>query len=230
MKTTLKLVLAALLTTTAACSANASDDAVAPASDEQAIATAPRAAGLEMYIGWEVRAELRDALGQTEGELDFGDVTIPGVLRAQHQYSVAALRLEVSSWALVTDLSPPSVGSWGIDSALGVSFPRRCLHENDPDFQAAAAAAQKFFGALTNAKETSETVAPGVIETTRSSEHGSFSCTKTTWSDHAAEFRCLVAGVGQVGGGGLLWDWSTADAKAKENAQNTQITEAPNAR
>lgn len=219
MKTaTLKLVLAALLTTTAACTAE-SNDSAAPVADEQELATTPAmaTAGLEMYIGWQVRAELAAALSQTEGELDFGDVIIPGVLRVQHQYSVAALRLEVSSWALLTDLTPPDVGSWGINSALGVSFPRWSRSDNDASFQAAEAAARKFFGALSNAKETSETVAANTVETTRASEHGSFSCTKTTRPGNADAFRCTIAGVGQVGGGGLLWDWSTANAKAQEN-------------
>ena len=44
------------------------------------------------------------ALGTSpDGAFDFSDVRVAGVLTIQHQYSIAALRLEVPSWGLSAD-------------------------------------------------------------------------------------------------------------------------------
>lgn len=221
MKTTMKAVLAAVLFSTAACSAEATDGETTAAAADQAV-TSGSGGGIEMYIGYQVRAEIAAALGKTEVELDFGEVLVPGVLRVQHQYSVAVLRLETPSWALVSGLTPPNTGSWGIDSGLGVTFPRWTFQPDNAEQVASHAAAKKLFAALTRAKETSKTIAAGVVETTRASEHGSLACTKTTQNGRPDEVQCTIAGVGQVGGGGLLWDWATANEKAEENATNAK--------
>lgn len=206
MNATLKLLIGTLLMTTAACSAEASSEP-ASASDQELAATPP-AGGIEMYIDYRARAELRDALGDHAGELDIRDVIVPGVLRVQHQYSIAALRLDVSSWTIVESLSAPDVGPWGVDHSMGVAFPRWRSGADDPGFQAAHAAAKKLFDAMTGAKETRESLGASVVEVKRSTEHGSFVCTKTEGSG-APEFSCTVVGVGEVGSGGLLWSWST---------------------
>jgi hypothetical protein len=212
MKTTHRLVLAALLSTTAACSANAADEPAA--SSDQSIVAAPTFRGTEMFVSYEARVELRDALGQTpKDEFDFGEVSVPSVIRVQHQYSVAAVRLEAASWSLVTGL-PVDDSHWGMHSSLGVMFPRWAALPSEPDFNASQAAAEKLFNALVAATETHEEVAAGVVETTRASAKKTFSCTKTTSPSRPTKFQCTIAGVTSVGGAGLLWD---SQAPADEN-------------
>lgn len=206
MKTTHRLVLSALLLSTVACAEQAaggdelasSEQGVAEASATEA--SEPRVT--EMYIPYTARRELAVALGHTEEELDVGDVVVPGVLRIQHQYSIAALRLEPASWELVTGL-PETDASWGTGQGLGVKFPRFPIAAQD--VSASMRAAEKLFEAMVKATETTEELAPHVVRVTRKSARGSFSCEKTTSQDGRVEFDCLIASVSQVGSAGLVW-------------------------
>jgi hypothetical protein len=204
MKTTHGLVLAALLSTMAACNAPSSDKEAATSSD-QALAAAPASSGIEMHINWMARSEISDALGGVgDSDPKMTDVIVPGVLRIQHQYSVAALRLEATSWALATDL-PVENAPWSLHSSLGVTFPRDFVQSSQAEQDASAAAAEKLFNALVHATETTTEVVHGVNETTRASARKTLSCTKTTEADRPTRFRCTIAGVISVGGPGLFW-------------------------
>ena len=204
MKTTHGWVLAALLSTTAGC---AVDDAVElAASSDQGIVAGSGSRGTEMHVSWTARKELADALGgEPDGELDFGEVGVPNVVRVQHQYSIAALRLEAPSWTLVTDL-PVEDAPWSTHSPLGVVFPRSFVMSAEPGHQASHAAAEKLFNALVEAAETTVEVVPGVRATTRASARKTFSCTKTTDRHASTSFQCTIRGVTSVGGPGLFWE------------------------
>jgi hypothetical protein len=158
-----------------------------------------------MFISFPARQELADALAPTTPAThDFLDVTVPDVIRIQHQYSIAAVRLEASSWTLVTDL-PVDDSPWSIHSSLGVAFPREVPISSNADYTASEAAAEKLFDALVRATETTSEKIPGVQETTRTSARKSFSCTKTVEQSRPTKFQCTIAGVSSVGGSGLLW-------------------------
>lgn len=198
MTTTLRFLLGALLFSTAACAADRPSDEVA-SSNEQGISAA-ESPGVDMYIAYTARQELADALGTTpEGEFDYSDVVVPGVLRIQHQYSVAALRLEPASWGLVTGL-PESDAAWGVGGGLGVAFPRRPFGED----AASEAAARKLFEVMVKATVTTEQIARDVVATTRKTAKGNFWCTKTEGRGRTS-FDCTIANVAQVGSPGLLW-------------------------
>jgi hypothetical protein len=204
MKTAHGLVLAALLSTMAGCATPAAGDANASSSD-QALAATPGLRGTEMWISFPARQELADALAPTQPEEHgFMDVIVPDVLRIQHQFSIAALRLEAASWTLVTDL-PVDDSPWSIHSSLGVAFPREVSSSTRADKTASEAAAEKLFDALVRATETTAEKVSGVQETTRASARKTFSCTKTTEANRPARFQCTIAGVSSVGGTGLLW-------------------------
>ena len=206
MKTAHGLVLGALLSTMAACATPATGDGTASASD-QALAATPAAAvhGTEMMISFPARKELADALAPGQDVEGFLEVSVAGVLRIQHQYSIAALQLEAPSWTLVTDL-PVSDFPWSIKSTLGVAFPRQLGATDSADHVASEAAAQKLFEAMTRATETTAEPFHGLHQTIRTSANKSFSCTKTTEDGRPdAKFQCTIAGVAQVGGSGLFW-------------------------
>lgn len=206
MKTAHFGVLAAMLSVTA-CSGTSDEPAPGVASTEAAVSAA--ASGTEMLIDWQARAELQAALGQSpKGAFDYGNVGVPGVLNVQHQYSVAALRLEARSWSILTGLptANPGPGSWGVDRSVAVVFPRR-LGGTSPAFVSSEQKATALFQAMTAATETTEQVAPNVVATIRTSANGTFRCTRTvsTGAYPRTDVDCMIIGVSEVGGAGLLW-------------------------
>jgi len=203
MKTAMHLVLGAMAAMTVACSGTPRDEAEGEA--HQGVSEAPTVTrGIEANIGWEARKELLDTMRDT-GDFAMNDAVIPGVVVIQHQYSIAALRLEVPSWYLSNDAHVDAT-SWSTNTGMGLGFPRYELSPDPSDeFEVSHRAAQKMFEAMVKATETSEVQPHDTRVTTRASARKSFTCTKTVRGTLAPQFNCLIAGVANVGGPGLFW-------------------------
>ena len=168
------------------------DDGREPASaeaEQNEEKAAPRDHTVEGTLPYQASAELAMALAGEANVADVPqDVSVPGVLEIQHQYSIAAIGLYVRSWALV-----------GGDDGMSVVFPGRAGVEPTPIHHDGEAAAKALFEAMVGAKETTSTNA-GRATTTRTSERGTFSCDR-----FGAQHRCTVRGVAAVGGHGNFW-------------------------
>jgi hypothetical protein len=196
-------VLATFLSTLAfACAEQTQSVAEVAEADENLSATAAPARGTEMHIDWQAREEIAIALGQDpKSDLDMGDVIVGGVLRIQHQYSVAAVRVAAPSWILV----PVGTVTSPFESNMSVVFPRYG-NQQTADYRATRAAAEKLFNSLVRATETRKELGPHVIETTRATAKKTLACTKTTAPNYPTEYRCTISGANSVGGSGLFWD------------------------
>jgi hypothetical protein len=193
-------VLPALLATLAFACAEPSQDAVAEADDDLSAAAPTK--GTEMHIDWQAREEIGRALGQDpKSDLDMGDVVVGGVLRIQHQYSVAAVRVAAPSWIVVAAPEADPAAK----PTMSIVFPRYG-NIGTPDYRATRAAAEKLFNAMIRARETRKQLAPNLVEITRATAQNTLVCTKQIAPNYPTEFRCTINRVDSLGGSGLFWD------------------------
>jgi len=101
MKTTAKLLALGAILSCAACATQAeTGESDVEATDQQVSTATDLARVVEAHVHYQAREELRDALAAAGTALDASDVAVPGVLEMQHQFSLAAIRLEVPSWTV----------------------------------------------------------------------------------------------------------------------------------
>jgi len=174
---------------TAACADNRDE---AAHEDGQAVQVGADTS-VEAFVDRQALAELKEAVRATDNR---DEVTIPGVLAIQNQYSQAVLRLDAPSWSTVTQS-----GELGAQVPV-VWFPREGL-ANGEAYAASEAAAEKMFYAMVGAKESTVQRPAGEV-TVRASSRYTFTCERAPQASRP-KYRCSVAGVTSLGGPGLFW-------------------------
>ncbi len=157
----------------------------APAQGEQ------REHSVESNLPYQASAELAMALDGEGKTADVPhDVSVPGVLEIQHQYSLAALGLLVPSWALSTD--DKGAATLFFPGVAGLGEPSAATREGE-------LAAEKLYQAMVGVPELPATE-PGQTTTTRTSVRGTFSCSRT-----AGKHRCSIRGLSNIASSGAFW-------------------------